>query len=142
MQKKDISTARRNRIFKTLTEALSKRDEIIFAYVHGSFLEGVLFNDIDVALYIKETEVSREKESGYCDDLSLDLSGRIGFTADVHIMNHAPVGFQHGVFKHGRLLFSKDDELRSDLIEETSMETMLFYEHSLEYIRDIVYHGH
>jgi predicted nucleotidyltransferase len=115
-----------------LKTVLLKKDEITFAYPHGSFLGGFLLNDIDIALYLDPKKIPPGKESDYCELLSIELSGVIGFVADVHIMNHAPVGFQHSVFKHGQLLFSKDDELRSDLIEETS----------LEYIRDIGYHGY
>jgi predicted nucleotidyltransferase len=142
MEKKDVSFHEKKKIADNLKAVLLKKDEIIFAYLHGSFLDGFMFNDIDIALYLDPEKIPPEKEADYCEPLSIELSGVIGFIADVHIMNHAPVGFQHSVFKHGQLLFSKDDELRSDLIEETSLEYMDFYELSLEYIRDIVYHGY
>jgi predicted nucleotidyltransferase len=142
MEKKEVSLHEKKKIADNLKAVLLKKDEIIFAYLQGSFLDGFLFNDIDIALYLDPKKIPPGKESDYCELLSIELSGVIGFVADVHIMNHAPVGFQHSVFKHGELLFSKDDELRSDLIEETSLEYMDFYELSLEYIRDIVYHGY
>lgn len=132
----------RKKVFNVLKNVLSKKNEILFAYLHGSFLDGFLFNDIDIAVYLDEKGIGRKKESGYCEQLSLQLSELIGFIVDVHIMNQAPVGFQHSVFKHGQLLFSKDEELRSDLIEETSLEYMDFFELSMQYIRDIVYDGH
>ena len=138
----DVSLHVKKKIANNLKSALLKRDEIAFAYLHGSFLDGVLFNDIDIALYLDQEKIPPGKGLGYCEQLSRELSRVIGFVIDVHMMNHAPVGFQHSVFKHGQLLFSKDDELRSDLIEETSLEYMDFYELSLEYIRDIVYDGY
>jgi predicted nucleotidyltransferase len=141
MEKTDVSINSKERVFDLLKNVLLKKGEIIFAYLHGSFLDGFLFNDIDIALYLDDKKIPREKVPGYCEPLNMELSELTRFVVDVHIMNHAPVGFQHSVFKHGQLLFSKDDELRSDLIEKTSMEYMDFYELSLQYIRDIVYHG-
>jgi predicted nucleotidyltransferase len=142
MEKECALTDSKKKVCTVLINTLLKKDEIIFAYLHGSFLDGFLFNDIDIALYLDDKKMPRKKNSDYCEQLSIELSGLIGNVADVHIMNRAPVGFQHSVFKHGALLFSKDDELRSDLIEKTSMESMDFYELSLEYIRDIVYDGY
>ena len=141
MAKTDVLIDSKEKIFNLLKNALFKKNEIIFAYLHGSFLDGSLFNDIDVALYLNEETTPGKKYPDYCERLSMELSELVGFVADAHIMNNAPVGFQHSVFKHGQLLFSKDDKLRSDLIERTSMEYMDFYELSLQYIRDIVYHG-
>lgn len=131
----------KKKIFEVLTKTLQKRDEIIFAYLHGSYLDGLLFNDVDVALYVDEKKISRQTEPDYCEQLNMELSVLTGLVVDIRIMNQAPVGFQHGVFKHGRLLFSRDDVLRSDLIEETSMEIMDYYELSLQGLRDIVYDG-
>jgi predicted nucleotidyltransferase len=141
MEKADVSIDSKEKVFDLLKNALLKKGEIIFAYLHGSFLDGFLFNDIDAALYLDDKKIPREKTSDYCEQLNMELSELVRFVVDVHILNHAPVGFQHSVFKHGQLLFSKDDELRSDLIEKISMEYMDFYELSMQYIRDIVYHG-
>jgi predicted nucleotidyltransferase len=142
MEKEHVLTDSKKKVCTVLINTLLKKDEIVFAYLHGSFLDGFLFNDIDIALYLDDKKIPREKNSDYCEQLSIELSELIEHVADVHIMNHAPVGFQHSVFKHGELLFSRDDELRSDLIEKTSMEIMDFYELSLESIRDMVYDGY
>jgi predicted nucleotidyltransferase len=141
MKKEDVLFESKKKVFNLLKNALFKKDEVIFAYLHGSFLDGSLFNDIDIALYLDDKKIPGEKDPDYCEQLNMELSQLIKFVADVRIMNHAPLGFQHSVFKHGQLLFSRDDELRSDLIEKTSMEYMDFYELSLQYIRDIVYDG-
>ena len=141
MEKANVSIDSKKKIFNVIKNALLKKGEIIFAYLHGSFLDGPLFNDIDIALYLDDKKIHDRENPDYCEQLNMELAERIGFVADVHIMNRAPLGFQHSVLKHGQLLFSKNDELRSDLIEKTSREYMDFYELSLQYIRDIVYHG-
>jgi len=38
-----------------LREALEAREEIVFAYLHGSFAEGLPFRDVDVAIYLDPT---------------------------------------------------------------------------------------
>jgi len=141
MEKDRVSANSKSEIFATLKEALLEKDGIIFAYLHGSYLEGSLYNDVDIALYLDETKIDYKEIPGYCDGLNLELSELIRFVVDVHALNRAPVGFLHSVFKHGRMLFSRDDEFRSDLIESTSLEIMDYYELSLENIRDMVYDG-
>ena len=138
MEKEHVLVYSKEKIFRALKEVLSKKDEIIFAYVHGSFLDGVLLNDIDIALFLDDKKIDCE-ETAYCERSSSELSERIHYTVDVHIMNRKPVGFLHSVFKHGKLVFSRDEELRSDLIERTSMAYMDFFELSMEYVRDLVY---
>jgi len=43
------------KIIGILSQTLSQRNEILFAYLHGSFLESKTFQDIDVAVYLEET---------------------------------------------------------------------------------------
>jgi predicted nucleotidyltransferase len=128
-------------IRKTLAERikdeLEKGEEIKFAYLFGSFLYDTSFRDIDVAVYVDEAKLPQEVNS-YTMELSQGLSLLTSFPVEVQVMNHAPLGFKHSVLKHGQLLFSKDEKLRSDLIEAVSLEYMDFYEHSLEYLRDLL----
>jgi len=141
MAKDTILVNSKNKLCAVLKKALLKRNEIIFAYLHGSYLDGSLYNDVDIALYFDEKKIDHKEIPEYCERLNLELSELIRFVVDVHALNRAPVGFLHSVFKHGRILFSKNDELRSDLLESTSMEIMDYYELSLENIRDMVYDG-
>ena len=120
-----------------IREALLAREEILFAYIHGSFLSLSDFRDIDVALFINPEEVSSEQAFDYSFRLSVELSHLTAQDIDIQIMNYAPLGFRHSVFKNGRLLFSRDETLRTDLMEETSLDYIAFYELSLQYIRDL-----
>jgi predicted nucleotidyltransferase len=141
MEKQAVPVSSKEKVVEALRVALTKKNAIIFAYLHGSYLDGVLYNDIDVAIYLDQSKIDREKQDDYCDRLNDCLSELLRFVVDVRIMNHAPAGFQHSVYKHGQLLFCRDDRLRTDLVEKTSMDVMLFYELSLENLRDMVYHG-
>lgn len=125
-------------VIEKIKKPLISRSEIIFSYIHGSFLDKFPFQDIDIALYVDQKKISSQQAFDYSFQLSLDLSKQTGFELDIQIMNYAPLGFQHSVLKNGKLLFSKDENLRLNLIESTSLEYIDFFELSLQYIRDIV----
>ncbi|MEA2005677.1 MAG: nucleotidyltransferase domain-containing protein [Acidobacteriota bacterium] len=129
----------KEKIIDQLKNAIIQKDEIIFSYIHGSFLDKFPFQDIDIALYIDSKKISSLQVFDYSFQLSVDLSKKIGLEVDIQIMNYAPLGFKHSVLRNGKLLFSKDENLRLNLIESLSLEYIDFYELSLQYIHDIVY---
>jgi len=129
----------KEKIIEQLKNAIIQKDEIIFSYIHGSFLDKFPFQDIDIALYFDSKKISSLQAFDYSFQLSVDLSRKIGLEVDIQIMNYAPLGFKHSVLRNGKLLFSKDENLRLNLIESVSLEYIDFYELSLQYIHDIVY---
>ncbi|MQY60599.1 nucleotidyltransferase domain-containing protein [bacterium] len=134
--KKEITS--KETTVENLKKKLSSRNEIIFSYIHGSFLDNYPFRDIDIAVYVDQEKIISQKAFDYSFQLSLDLSKETGFEIDIQIMNYGPLGFRHSVLKNGKLLFSKNEKLRLDLIENTSLEYIDFYELSLQYIHDVV----
>jgi len=134
--KKEITS--KETTVEDLKKKLSSRNEIIFSYIHGSFLDNYPFRDIDIAVYVDQEKIISQKAFDYSFQLSLDLSKEMGFEIDIQIMNYGPLGFRHSVLKNGKLLFSKNEKLRLDLIENTSLEYIDFYELSLQYIHDVV----
>jgi predicted nucleotidyltransferase len=136
MLKKEMMS--KESIAENLKRKLSSRGEIIFSYIHGSFLDNYPFRDIDIAIYVDQEKINSQQAFDYSFQLSLDLSKGKGVEIDIQIMNYAPLGFRHSVLKNGKLLFSKNEKLRLDLIENTSLEYIDFYELSLQYIHDVV----
>lgn len=102
-------------IQKRISKALKKREEIIFAYLHGSFLEE-RFRDVDVAIYL-----STKKNELYALNLERELEDEVGFPVDVRILNNAPLSFKFRVIEQGFLLFSKDEKRRCEF-ESLTME--------------------
>ena len=49
----------REAILNTLQRALEMQPEVVFAHVHGSFLEDRPFHDIDLAVYLDPVDVGR-----------------------------------------------------------------------------------
>jgi predicted nucleotidyltransferase len=90
---------------------LGQRGEILFAYLHGSFLTGD-FRDIDIAIFL--TERGKRGALEYELNLESELKDLTGFSADVRALNHSPLSFRFNVMKNGMLLFSRDEAARSD----------------------------
>jgi len=119
--------AEREVILDTLRQALEARPEVVFAYVHGSFLEDRPFHDVDLAVYLDPADVD-EREM---DLVALELVSvlektlsqvpgltAVGLPVDVRAVNRAPLGFRYQVCR-GRLLFSRDEVLRTQWVERT-----------------------
>lgn len=103
----------KERLSKELSAGLSHEPGILFVYLYGSFVTGEAFRDIDVGLYTYD-----RKDFSYESDLSFELSKAIGHEVEVKVINDAPVAFQMAVISEGRLLFSGDDDVRTDFIED------------------------
>ena len=112
LPKRTVGRDEKERLAAVIAESLSKKAEIVFSYLHGSFVTDEPFRDIDVAIYVWRGE-SFELES----DLSHELSMITGQEVEVKIINRAPVAFQMAPLQHGKLLFSKDEDLRADFLE-------------------------
>ncbi|WP_042701864.1 type VII toxin-antitoxin system MntA family adenylyltransferase antitoxin [Thermococcus sp. PK] len=106
----------KKKIKQKIREALIKRDEIIFAYLHGSFIEDRPFRDIDVAIY-----VDGNYDLTYELELEEELTRIVGFPVDVRTINNAPVTFRFKVLE-GEPLFSRDEKVRCEFEEWTLRE--------------------
>jgi predicted nucleotidyltransferase len=106
----------RTRFTQRLTELLQGHDEIIFAFLYGSFVEGIPFHDIDVGVYLSTV---RKEESTFCGlDLAHVLSKELQIPVDVRVLNFAPVSFLYHVIQ-GLLILERDEEIRSYFVEQT-----------------------
>lgn len=103
-------------IVKHIRQILSGIDFIVFAYIHGSFTERGSFRDIDIAVYSARPVKELDLES----DMSYTLTDKTGYPVDVRIINNAPVAFQMEVLRKGRLILSRDEEVRTGFIENVS----------------------
>lgn len=113
LPKQKVSHDEKERLKEVVKKHLLEKSEIAFAYIHGSFVTAESFRDIDVAIYTSES-----RDFQYESDLSYELSATAGYDVEVRIINDAEVAFQAGVIENGKLLFSRDETLRTDFIED------------------------
>ena len=107
----------RQKIAESVRSILASSEDIVFAYIYGSFARGEPVRDLDVALYPTE-----DKDFLFAIDIAALLRRDTGFEVDVTVMNHAPVALQFAILRDGVLLFSKDEALRTALIERVSRQ--------------------
>lgn len=123
----------REKIVQRLRQLLEARLEISFAYLHGSFIDGVAYHDVDVALYLDPPAAD---PFDYEMALSVELTRALRLPVDVHLLNGAPLGFQHQVLR-GELLFARDGEMLTDFIEHVAWEYMQFSHYLREYLEAV-----
>jgi hypothetical protein len=111
-----IDEKKREQIIRRIKDYFLDKDDVVFAYLHGSFIESRSFKDIDIAILVKNPVHEIELES----DLSYELTDKTGYPVEVRIINNASIAFQMAVLRKGRLLVSKTDNVRTDFIETTS----------------------
>ena len=108
MKKKiKMNRDKKEEVVSKIKEYLNKREEVLFAYIFGSFVRSDEFSDIDIALY-----VDGERSLKYEFEIEDDLETMLKIPVDVRIINNAPVSFSYGVLRDGLLI--KDNDIRSD----------------------------
>lgn len=93
---------------------LQARKEIHFAYLFGSFLEEDHFRDIDIGIYIDETDPITWNKF-YDLELSTQIEIIVKFPVDVIVLNRVTSSMIFNASK-GELLKNTNDELRENFI--------------------------
>ena len=93
--------------------------DVVFAWLHGSFLTEGGFHDVDVGVHLG---AAADQRLPRVLDLTTRLSSDAGFPVDVRALDDAPLAFRFHVFRTGRLLLTRDDELLADCLERTMRE--------------------
>ena len=106
----------KEKLIERLRDFLRSRDEVVFAYVFGSFLEEETFHDIDIGIYL--SEIPQEESTQYGLALNQTLSSNLRIPVDVRVLNFAPVSFLYHVIR-GKLIVERDEEVSTTLVEQT-----------------------
>ena len=123
----------------SLTEAIRRRlqarPEVTFAYLHGSFLSGGPYRDVDVAVWLDPARVSASEWTRYAVDLSTALHLELRVPVDVQVLNGAAVAFRYRAQK-GQPLVVRDPELLAEFRARTWDEYFDFLPSAREYLRE------
>ena len=130
------TAADQSAMIECLAAALAPHGEIDFAYVHGSFAEGLAYHDIDVAVFLGQPP-PRERFVDEAARLAAELTSAIALEVDVQVLNSAPLGFQHAVLQ-GLPILVRDDVRLADYIEQVSMEYMDYAELRRRHFREVL----
>lgn len=103
----------RSRLKDRLREELAREPDVVFAYLHGSFLTDQPFHDVDIGLYFGDP-----KRSARTLEIGERLAHAIHLPVDARPLDEAPKSFLFHVFR-GELLLCRDDELHATILEDT-----------------------
>ncbi len=123
-------------VTRLLTEHLSGRQEIVFAYLFGSIVESEAFRDVDVGIYVGDMKAISD-ELGYALKLSGELEQLLGCRVDVILMNTAPDHLIHSISK-GKLVLNRDDDLRVDFVSSSWSRYFDIQPKRIQAIRDML----
>lgn len=106
VDKKDIT--------KKIAGFVRDHEEIIFAYIFGSFIEDEVFNDVDVAIYVNEDDIPA-KGIFYEIELSKHLEEIIEIPVDMVKLNKSSDSILYRASK-GLLIKNSDDNKRINFL--------------------------
>lgn len=114
-------------LLKLIENVLRGDERVVFAYAYGSVIGKESFRDVDIAVYVQD---SQENPFVITSDIKTELSRlakKEGLNLpadrfDVQIINQAPFTFLRRIFKEGALLVDRNPDLRTDLVEYVSFK--------------------
>lgn len=118
-----------------LAERLARHPEVLFAYLHGSFIGEGPFRDIDLAVYVASGSVPPDRLRWYECELATELESRARIPVDVRILNDAPLAFRYQVLK-GKALMARDAELLEEFRARTWDDYLDFAPAAHRYLRE------
>ena len=114
---------------------LQEHPEVLFAFLHGSFLTNEFFNDVDLALYLRKIPDSLLE---YELNMEVILSNvMVGSPVDVRLLNGAPLSFQYNVVKEGIPIIVHDDNERAEFQERTIKHYFDFAPFRKRYLEEV-----
>lgn len=134
-----VNQKEKEKIIKKIKKTLFDQKEVIFGFIFGSFLDAPSFRDIDIGVYLED--IKEDEVLNY----ELKLSKKIAETLNLHfdlievkVLNFAPSPFLNNIFKRGQLLFSRDEKILTDLIENTSLDALANTHLSQQSLKELV----
>jgi predicted nucleotidyltransferase len=127
----------RDRLIRQLRDLLRNRPEILFALLHGSFLAGGLFRDVDLALYLAPGAIQREAFRDYELEQGVRWSEVLGLPVDVRLLNDAPVSFRYHALR-GAVLVVQEEEFLDEFRARTWDEYCDFAPFARRYLQEVI----
>jgi hypothetical protein len=137
MKKKRLTSGNKEQVVKRLSELLEGRDDVLFAYIFGSFASRDSFGDIDVGIFVKAGRASSPLKLEL--ELEEELGTAVHIPIDVRVVNSAPLSFTYNVLKSGFIIVDKDKALRADFEGLTYKKYFDFSYSRREYLREIIH---
>ena len=130
-----VGETERANLTQAIRQGLEARPEVAFAYLHGSFLTGGPYRDVDVAVWLDPARVPASEWTRYAVDLSTALHLELRVPVDVQVLNGASVAFRYHAQK-GQPLVVRDPEFLAEFRARTWDEYFDFLPFARQYLRE------
>lgn len=125
----------KERLVEKLVRQLSTHPDVVFALLHGSFVEDGPFRDIDVVVYLDPQNVTPDRFRSYEGELAAELELQVNLPVDVRVFNDAALSFRYHALK-GRTILLRDETLLDDLRARTWDEYLDFAPFARRYLKE------
>ena len=100
---------------KRVFSRISEKYGIVYSILFGSFQKGYEWeeSDLDIAIKLKES-LPFKKKLRLMSKISEEIEKKVGIETDVIILNDAPLGLKFEIFKNGKIIYSKNNEIIED----------------------------
>ncbi len=134
-----VSNEDREALISLIKHELLAHDEILFAYIYGSFVDPDVpfFRDIDIGIYVNNYKNEDWERSELILPLELEKSLNYKYPIDVKVLNNAEIIFSNRVIC-GRLLFARDEDIWTDYVVYISKRYADFYPFWPRYMKEAV----
>lgn len=129
------STEERERILAGIRECLAGHPEVLFAYLHGSFVEGGPYRDVDLAVFLDPLPAEAAERRRWETALAAELQLRLAQPVDVRLLNDAPPAFRYHA-TGGLPLIVRDPERLADFRARTWDDYFDFQPFARRYLRE------
>jgi predicted nucleotidyltransferase len=137
MRPQSVLLEERASIIDAIRRHLEERQEIIWAYLHGSFLEGGPYRDIDLAVWVEPTQGNFQDWRRYELNLSVTLHLSVSKPVDVRVLNDAPLAFRYHAMR-GQPLLVRDRERLDEVRARTWDDYFDFLPFARRYLREVL----
>jgi predicted nucleotidyltransferase len=136
MNKHKITPEEKSSLIEEIALRLKKKNDVLFAYIFGSFAQSDLFSDIDIAIF---TDEKSSKESlDYEFHLEEEIRSCIKFPVDIRRINSAPLSFAYRVIKEGILVVDKDPSKRTAFEGLVFKKYLDFAFYRNQYLKEVI----
>ena len=136
IMKHSLKKSEKEKIIQEISSDIFQRhDEILTAYIFGSFISAQSFSDIDIGI-IAAMDLSKPLE------FELELENRLEkvtkYPVDVRILNQAPISFAQNVFRTGRVIIDKNPNMRADFESRILKQYFDFSPFQQRYLQEVI----
>ena len=67
-------------------------------------------------------------------DFAVKISSKLGYTVDIQVLNNSSLSLKYQVFMNGKLIFSRDEDLRVRIIDRV-VRKYIDFEYLITYLK-------